>query len=194
MLLWAWLLRHHLCHISACEGQSPCCHVALEWLPISFLYRVVLRSLSLDTFASGASSWTHWGLCHRDRSLRLASTMLTLALHFAFYICFNLNEALCWKIDRHSNEEWVITVLCIQKEMSVLQLNLHCFLYLSARWILNFFKILLLIKAAFQYPFFLKIHRHFPFPSLLFISKKPHHFKSICAEFLFCFPRKSEKM
>lgn len=100
MFLWAWLLWHHLCHISAREGQSPCCQVALEWLPISFLYRVVPRSLSLDIFASGASSWVHRDLCHHDRSLRLAGTMLTLALHFAFYICFNLNEALCWKIDR----------------------------------------------------------------------------------------------
>lgn len=41
----------------------------------------------------GASSRAHRGLCHRDRSLRLAGTSLTLALHFASYVCFNLNEA-----------------------------------------------------------------------------------------------------
>ena len=41
----------------------------------------------------GASSRAHRDLCHHDRSLRLASTSLTLALHFAFYVCFDLNEA-----------------------------------------------------------------------------------------------------
>lgn len=88
----AWLLRHPLCHVNTREGQSTCCQIALEELPISFLYRFFLKSLSLDTFACGASSWAHWGLCHYDRSLKLASTMLTLALHFAFPFVLTL----CW--------------------------------------------------------------------------------------------------
>lgn len=105
IFLCAWLLRHPLCHTNACEGQSTCCQVALERLPILFLYRFFLKSLSLDTFACGASSWAHWGLCHYDRSLKLASTTLTLALHFAFAFVLTLMKPCAGKIDWHSNEE-----------------------------------------------------------------------------------------
>lgn len=38
----------------------------------------------------GASGRAHRGLCHRDRSLRLASTSLTLALHLLFVFVLTL--------------------------------------------------------------------------------------------------------
>jgi len=65
---------------------------ALEWLPIASLHRFFsLKPPSLETFACEAFCG-HIGLCHCDRSLRLANVRLALC----FYIGFSLNEASEW--------------------------------------------------------------------------------------------------